>query len=981
MNIKASATVYYKVTYFSPNALTVNLTSLGVTVNAAAGNGTKPSGTASIYSGGTTTTPIVAVTSGTSGDGTLGITVNAGTAHDAAGNLSTISSASSTCTVMTTIPSVASIIGPFSDTGCTIAAPYIKASATVYYQVTYSSPNPLSVNLTNLGITLYEAAGNGSAPTGTASIYSGGTTTTPIVAVTSGASGDGTLSITVNAGTAYDAAGNLSTISSASSTCTVMTTIPNVSVSGPYTDGSFSTALTAAKNGMIAYYKVQYSSLNALSLNLSPSDVTFYSTTSGATSPAYGSIVIGNGTAFGATTEVATIEVLTLGGDGTLGISIAAWTATDNANNGNLASSASGTYYVENSPVSTSITGPFTDGSFATALTAAKSGTTAFFKVSYSTPNPLTVTLTSSDLSYALTGTASGSANVMNYGSYSTVAVTTGIGDGTLGINIPPGAAHDAGSVNSCAAASSSAYIVDNTAPFVSSISLVSNGSNPAFAKNGDTVTLNFTPIDANLSGSASVTIRSASGTTLKTASPSVTNGTDCSSVSFLAPSSPTYDGTLQYSITLTDLAGNSTTVTSGAPTNVTLDNTGPGQPTGVSAAAQGNGTITVSWSNTSDSDNTGGSGLALFVVSWYQDGFPSLHTGSMTVIGATSTVATTPVLTSGILYDFTVTPYDSAGNAGMVSSVATATASTGSTTLIVYSAWSSGPDAQANVMSSATTIYYWDGDSFNLAPTTSVTVATGSPVDITIPGEANKTFSLCAFDGMNYSSTQVCTYSGSSYSSSSKSLRGGGYSISKLNSGPATARARPVSFAPSPRFVPYFNDQVGVSPATRAPSAELVVQPVSLVAAPVQASKTEVRELDVSGLSILQRHADTTEAKSSESGEAKQEARFIAPAQARGSAASAPSRAVSHSAAVGGSQARFGAERTPGARSGIMAKFVPAQSSQPRPSRGAPSPVGAGSPVVDLYAEQEDDRAEGREERKGERRSAAGRICHDERE
>ena len=93
------------------------------------------------------------VTDGTSGDGTLGITVKASSASDAAGNTSTASSASTTYTALETVPS-ASVAGPYSDAACTTAATYGKSGGAVYYKVTYSSPNSLTVNLAASGITV-----------------------------------------------------------------------------------------------------------------------------------------------------------------------------------------------------------------------------------------------------------------------------------------------------------------------------------------------------------------------------------------------------------------------------------------------------------------------------------------------------------------------------------------------------------------------------------------------------------------------------------------------------------------------------------------------------------------------------------------------------------------------------------------------------------------------------------------------------------
>ena len=148
----------------------------------------------------------------------------------------------------------------------------------------------------------------------------------------SGITGNGTLGITLAAGTASDLAGNLAPASAASDTFNVDNTPPTVTLSAP-------SAPTTA-GGPITY-TVTYADANFNAITLLPGDVTL-NVTGDATGTVGVSVV-------DSTTRLVTISGIT--GNGTLGITLAAGTASDLAGNLAPASAPSGTFNVENGPV------------------------------------------------------------------------------------------------------------------------------------------------------------------------------------------------------------------------------------------------------------------------------------------------------------------------------------------------------------------------------------------------------------------------------------------------------------------------------------------------------------------------------------------------------------------------------------------------------------------------------------------------------
>ena len=202
--------VTFAVTY--TGASSVNLTPGDISLNA--------TGTAASIgvSDGTTSTPTVTL-SGITGDGTLGISIGAGTSSDAVGNNDVGAGPSATFNVDNTPPTVGIGLPSVTDTN----------TGPVTFLVTYTGAS--SVNLTMSDISLNA--------TGTAASIgvSDGTTSTPTVTL-SGITGDGTLGISIGAGTSSDGVGNTDLGAGPSTTFNVDNTTPVVTVDSLTTSDS-----------------------------------------------------------------------------------------------------------------------------------------------------------------------------------------------------------------------------------------------------------------------------------------------------------------------------------------------------------------------------------------------------------------------------------------------------------------------------------------------------------------------------------------------------------------------------------------------------------------------------------------------------------------------------------------------------------------------------------------------------------------------
>jgi len=180
----------------------------------------------------------------------------------------------------------------------------------VGYTITYSDATFQSSSLSAGDITLNTTG------TANASVTVTGSGTTRTVTL-SGITGDGTLGISIAAGTAIDALGNLAPASSPSATFVVDNTPPSVAIGFP--------SPVATRTGPVAY-TITYNDAHFDMSTLSASDVTLN------TSGTAGTVTVtGSG-------SLRSVNINSISGSGTMGISIGTGTARDTA--GNLAPSA-----------------------------------------------------------------------------------------------------------------------------------------------------------------------------------------------------------------------------------------------------------------------------------------------------------------------------------------------------------------------------------------------------------------------------------------------------------------------------------------------------------------------------------------------------------------------------------------------------------------------------------------------------------------
>lgn len=300
--VNSSGTVTYPVTI--GNADIVNLLPGNVTM-ARTGVGVA---TITVIDG-NTSTPSIEL-SNVSGNGTYTISIAANIASDLAGNTSLAAGPSLQAIVDNTPPTIA--LGAPSTT-LTNAGP-------VSYTVTYGSAS--TITLSPADITLLGTV------TGTVDVT--GTDPNERTVTVSGIAGDGTLRISIAAGTAADGAGNLAASAGPSAITNVDNTAPTVTLSGP--------SVPVTSGGPVTY-TASYSDGTGSGLagiTLTGSDITL--TGSGATATV---AVSGAGNS-------RTITLSGIAGDGTLGVQIAAGTATDLVGNVADASAASTEFTVDN---------------------------------------------------------------------------------------------------------------------------------------------------------------------------------------------------------------------------------------------------------------------------------------------------------------------------------------------------------------------------------------------------------------------------------------------------------------------------------------------------------------------------------------------------------------------------------------------------------------------------------------------------------
>ena len=516
--------ITYAVTY--TNATTINLRDQDITLNK---TGTAD-GTVAVTNG-TTATPTVTISSIT-GDGTLGITVAAGRASDAASNVDLGDGPSATFDVDSAVPTVS--IGDPSATS--------TSTGPITYTVTYIGAT--SISLVDGNVTLNK--------TGTANgtvAVTNGTTATPTVTISS-ITGTGTLGISIAAATASNGAGT-ALAAGPSATFSVASAVPTVAISAP--------SAAAASTGPITY-TITYT--EATAVTLASGNVTLNKT-----GTANGTVAV---TGAGTTTRTVTISSIT--GSGTLGITLAAATASNGAGP-SLAAGPSTTFAVDNTAPTLAISAP--------SKTATTAGPVTY-TVTYTGASA--VTLDESDITLNKTGTADATVTVTGSGTTTrTVTISDITGDGTLGISLASGTAADAAGNTSLAGGPSTTFSVDNTKPAISigAPSATTTVSGPV------TYTITYTGASAVTLAAANITLNktgTANGTVAVTGSGTATRTVTISAISG--------QGKLGISIaaeTASDAAGN---LALAAGPSTTFDTTNTNPALGISAPSATNTTV-----------------------------------------------------------------------------------------------------------------------------------------------------------------------------------------------------------------------------------------------------------------------------------------------------------------------------------------------------------------------------------------------------
>ena len=436
--------------------------------------------------------------------------------------------------------------------------------------------------------------------------------------------------------------------------------------------------------------------------------------------------------------------------------------------------------------------------------------------------------------------------------------------------------------------------------------------------------------------------------------------------------SSPTDGSTASYSVTLTDLAGNSQTFGSGATGTVTVDNTAPSGTITVSVTGNTNATITLGWSNSALTES--GSGLGAFLVSW--TGNDSQAVSDTTSANGAATYVTPYPLTGGSSYTFTVTPIDLVGHTGTPESTSSTTASLNTLTISAVSVSNSAGNAKFTLTSPGThsTVYYWNTDEFMPSGTTGHS-SSGTTFTTTYTyGATTPIICFCLYNTptTTYSRTYVCTW-GTSYTSTSKSLSTGSYTVTEMDqrtassaspfAGGAMGARRGSSVVRVGNASLSFVDQVGAAQGSEAvygtseSDADLVMRPVLVSYAPEAASRA-ASNIDASGLSILQRYEAMGKARTPAETKAEDakatEVRFAGPSAP---IAQAPSSSATPN--VGGASSSGDASPMPAPRSAapnapLSGSRVAPSASEPQPAKDGPTaPAQGGPPGIDLYAEQ----------------------------
>jgi gliding motility-associated-like protein len=274
--------------------------------------------------------------------------------------------------------------------------------------------------------------------------------------------------------------------------------------------------------------------------------------------------------------------------------------------------------------------------------------------------------LTSTNFSLTTTGTLSGVSvtSVTGSGTSYTVTVNTGTGSGDLTLNLANATGLTPGISTSLPFAGQT-YNVDKTAPDVSSGTFVSNNTINTWAKTGNLITLNF-----KANEKLQTPVVSIAGHTVTATNPSTDQINWTASYTMVAGDT---EGLIDFSVTITDLAGNAgTEIFNAAGTHQTLalDKTAPGISIGspsLNATNTGPVTYTITYSDTNFDVST----LSAANISLNKTGTADATGISVSGTGTTRTVTLTGISGAGTLGISIAagTAKDAAGNLASASS------------------------------------------------------------------------------------------------------------------------------------------------------------------------------------------------------------------------------------------------------------------------------------------------------------------------
>ena len=419
-------------------------------------------------------------------------------------------------------------------------------SATVNWTLTFASA---VTGVASSNFSLSGAAATG-ASVGTPTTSDGGVNWN--VPVTTGGT-DGTLTLSLANATGLSQSITTS-LPFGGQSYTMDKTAPTISIGAP------SASITAGRS---VSYTVTYSDANFSSSTLTAGNITVNS--SGSASA--GSVIVtGSGTS-------RTVTLSGITGDGTLGISISAATASDLAGNATPAAGPSTTFSVDNTAPTISISAP--------SVSTTSTGPVTY-TVTYSDANFNTSTLVNGNVTLNTTGTATGTIGITGSGTSRTVTISGITGLGTIGISIGAGTASDNAGHTAPAAGPSATFTVQSaptvTTVAATSVTLTGAALNATINPNGLSTTAGFeSGPDTNYGTTNSVTLSPDDGTTDQNVSITLSGLTPATTYHYLAIATNSVGITSALDLTFT------TATNLSAPTAINLSNSSvaENQPSG----------------------------------------------------------------------------------------------------------------------------------------------------------------------------------------------------------------------------------------------------------------------------------------------------------------------------------------------------------------------------------------------------------------